>query len=340
MRSSWGPLCAALLVLAALLAAGALLVRGEGAGVPSPFPVASGTPPALAPPTPARYATAPAPVRITMRFKRAPRAGLLFDVRTGRVLWSRNPDRRRPVASLAKMMTALVVVDRSQPGDGVLITREALATDGSKVGLLPPRRRVRLETLLWGLLLPSGNDAAVALAQHVSGSVPAFVSEMNAQGRRLGLTCTEFSSPDGLQDAGNRACARDLAVVAREVLARPRLARIVARRQVALPALLPRQVKRGKRRRTVWRPGRLWLSNHNPLLRAGYPGTTGIKTGYTDAAGRCLVATVRRGRTTLGLVLLGSPDPGGQAARILDRGWTALNRARRIPPGRVRASVQ
>lgn len=341
MRSSWGSLAVALLVLAGLLGAGALLVRGGPGATPSPLPAVAGAPamPA-APALPVRYATGPAPVRITVAFKRAPRAGLLFDLRTGRVLWSRNPHRRHAVASLAKMMTALVVVDRSRPDEGVLITREALATDGSKVGLLAPGRRVRLETLLWGLLLPSGNDAAVALAQHVSGSVPAFVSEMTAQGRRLGLTCTTFSSPDGLMDQGNRACARDLAVVAREVLARPRLARIVARDQVALPALIPRQVRRGKRKRTVWRPGRLYLNNHNPLLRAGYPGTTGIKTGYTDAAGRCLVATVRRGRTTLGLVLLGSPDPGGQAARILDRGWTALRRARRISPGRVRPGVQ
>lgn len=341
MRSSWGPLGGVLAVLAVLLAAGAVLVRGgQGIGPSAaPLPAAARPFAPAVPVTPPRYAAGPAPVRVTVGFRRPPRSGLLFDVRTGRVLWSRNPYRRQPVASLAKMMTALVVVDRSQPGEGVLITREALATDGSKVGVLPPRRRVRLETLLWGLLLPSGNDAAVALAQHVSGSVPAFVSEMNERGRQLGLTCTTFSSPDGLADRGNRSCARDLAVIAREVLARPRLARIVSQPQVSLPALLPKVVKRGKRKRTVWRPGRLWLNNHNPLLRAGYPGTTGIKTGYTDAAGRCLVATVHRGRRTLGLVLLGSPDPGGQASRIMDRGWAALRRTARIRPGRVRVAV-
>ena len=86
--------------------------------------------------------------------------------------------------------------------------------------------------------------------------------------------------------------------------------------------------------------GALHLSNHNPLLRAGYPGTTGIKTGYTDAAGRCLVATVRRRGTTLGVVLLHSPDPGAQATRLLDRGFAGLRRPGRIPGLRPRAPLQ
>lgn len=338
MRSSTGPLRVALLVLVALLVAGAVLVRwGDEALTPSGPAVAPAPPAQATAGAPAPYASRPGPVRVTIRFKRPPRSGLLFDVRTGRVLWSRGAARRQPMASLAKMMTALVVVDRARTDERVLITRQAIAQDGSKVGLLPPGRRVRLETLLYGLLLPSGNDAAVALAQHVSGSVPRFVAEMNAQARRLGLTCSRFSSPSGLQDRGNHSCVRDLAVLAREVLARPRLARIVATTQVGLPALVPRRVKRGKRKRTVWKPGRLWLSNHNPLLRAGYPGTTGVKTGYTDAAGRCMVATVRRGGRTLGVVLLHSPTPGYHAERLFNRGFAALRRAAR--PSARRAAM-
>jgi D-alanyl-D-alanine carboxypeptidase len=336
----------AVLAFAVLIAVGALLVRTGGDELAPADRVVPAAPPARATsgqpgpaqpagaergvPAPAAasdpYGAQPAPVRIAPQFKRAPRSGLLFDLRTGRVLWQRNPARRQPIASLAKMMTAILAVDRSTPGEHVLITGAARATSGSKVGLLPPSRRVRLELLMYGLMLPSGNDAAVALAQHVSGSVPRFVAEMNAEARRMGLTCTHFSSPDGLEDRGNTSCVRDLAVLAREVLDRPRLARIVRTEQVALPSLLPHTVKRGKRKLTVWRPGRLWLSSHNPLLRAGYRGTTGVKTGYTDAAGRCLVATVRRGRTSLGLVLLHSPDPGGQAMRIFDRAFRALRR--------------
>ena len=191
------------------------------------------------------------------------------------------------------------------------ITREALHYQGSGVGLLPRGKRIRVDTMLYGLLLPSGNDAAIALAQRAAGSVPRFVDAMNARARRMGLVCTRFSSPHGFEDRGNHSCAGDLAAIARAVLRVPRLARIVRRRE----AVLPFPIKGGK----------LYLYNNNPLLRQGYRGITGVKTGYTDAAGRCLVATARRGALRLGVVLLDSPDPGGQARRLLDRGF-ALER--------------
>jgi len=271
---------------------------------------------------PAGGGTAPAPLgvrleesrdRVPLRFKRPPRSGLLFDLDTGRVLWRKDPTRTLPIASLTKMMTALVVDDRVPRGDKVRITREALAYRGSAVGILPLGRRVNVNTMLHGLLLPSGNDAAIALAQHAGGSVPRFVGLMNASATRMGLGCTRFSSPDGYRNRGNHSCAADLAAIARAVLRRPRLARIVRRRQVALPFPI--------------KGGRLYLYNNNPLLRQGYRGTTGLKTGYTDAAGRCLVATARRGQIRLGVVLLHSRDPGRQATQLLDRGFRAARRS-------------
>ena len=123
----------------------------------------------------------------------------------------------------------------------------------------------------------------------------------------MGLVCTRFSRPDGYRDRGNHSCAGDLAQLARAVLRVPRLAHIVRRRS----AVLPFPIKGGK----------LYLYNNNPLLRAGYPGTTGLKTGYTEAAGLCLVATARRHHRRLGVVLLHSPDPLTQAERLFDRGW-------------------
>ena len=123
----------------------------------------------------------------------------------------------------------------------------------------------------------------------------------------MGLLCTRYSSPSGFIDRGNHSCAGDLAALARAVLREPRLARIVRRRQ----AVLPFPIKGRK----------LYLYNNNPLLRMGYRGTTGLKTGYTDAAGRCLVATARRGPLRLGVVLLHSPDPATQARKLLDRGF-------------------
>ena len=249
---------------------------------------------------------------MTARFKHMPRAGLLFDVDTGRVLWRHQPTRVLPIASLTKMMTALIVADRLGPRTRVPITREALHYQGSGVGLLPRGKRIRTETMLYGLMLPSGNDAAIALAQRAAGSVRAFVGAMNARAKRMGLVCTRFSSPHGFEDRGNHSCAGDLAAVARAVLRVPRLARVVRRRE----AVLPFPVKGGK----------LYLYNNNPLLRQGYRGVTGLKTGYTDAAGRCLVATARRGALKLGVVLLHSPDPARQARRLLDRGFAVARR--------------
>jgi serine-type D-Ala-D-Ala carboxypeptidase (penicillin-binding protein 5/6) len=317
-----------LLVLVLLIAAGAGIVRlydvdlGE-----EPARRAVGLPPASARPKPpprSPYATRPAAVQLRPRFKRAPRAAMLFDLRTGRVLWSRNPNRIQPIASLAKMMTAVVVNDRARPGERAYISRRAAARSGSKVGALPRGRRVRLETLLYGLMLPSGNDAAVALAEHVGGDVDGFVDGMNARARLLGLRCSHFSSPDGLEDRGNTSCPRDMALLAREVLRRPRLARVVRTEYIALPSLIPHRGKVRGRTVTVLKPGRLHLASHNPLLRADYPGATGIKTGWTPAAGRCFVGTATRRGVSLGVVLLGSPDPGGQAARVLNRGFAAM----------------
>jgi serine-type D-Ala-D-Ala carboxypeptidase (penicillin-binding protein 5/6) len=263
--------------------------------------------------------TAPTPLAVRLedprdsvrvRFKHPPRSGLLFDLDTGRVLWRRDPTRIVPIASLTKMMTALLIADRVPRGARARITKEAVNFQGSGVGLLPRGQRIGVETLLYGLLLPSGNDAAIALAQRAAGgSVRRFVRAMNARARRMGLECTRYSSPSGFVDAGNHSCASDLAALARAVLREPRLARIVRRRS----AVLPFPIKGGK----------LYLYNNNPLLRTGYRGTTGLKTGYTQAAGRCLVATVHRGTVRLGVVLLRSPDPGRQAVRLLDKGFAA-----------------
>jgi serine-type D-Ala-D-Ala carboxypeptidase (penicillin-binding protein 5/6) len=265
--------------------------------------------------------TAPSPLAVRLdlpgdpvavRFKKPPKSALLFDLDTGRVLYRHNPTEVQPIASLTKMMTALVVVDRVKPGSKVLVTKEAVHYEagGSAIGLLPRGKWIGVNTMLYGLMLPSGNDAAIALAQRAAGgSVKRFVRYMNEKAEQLGLVCTHFSTPSGFADKDNHSCAADLAAIGRAVLREPRLAKIVSRRE----AVLPFPIKGGK----------LFLYNHNPLLRMGYPGTTGIKTGYTDAAGMCLVATARRGPVKLGVVLLDSPNPGKQAMQLLDRGFKA-----------------
>jgi serine-type D-Ala-D-Ala carboxypeptidase (penicillin-binding protein 5/6) len=243
-----------------------------------------------------------------LRFRKPPRAGLVFDVESGEVLWRRNPVERHPVASLTKVMTALVVAARTQPGERVRIPATALRYRGSGVGVLKRGRSVPLNGLLHGLLLPSGNDAAIALAVHVSGSERRFVRRMNTRARSMGLRCTRFVDPHGLS-ARNRSCAADLASLSRVAMSKPRIARIVRRRAAAVPFPI--------------KGGRLYVNSTNPLLRTRYRGTIGLKTGYTRRAGRCLVAIVRRGARTLGVVLIGSPDTGRQAKRLLGRAWAS-----------------
>ena len=263
---------------------------------------------ATAPPTPLAVELDDVGDPVVVRFKRPPRAGLLFDLDTGEVLWRKDPLRRLPIASVTKTMTAILVARRIPEGAKVKVTDEARARPGSRIGLLPKRKRVGVSALLNGLMLVSGNDAAVALAQRVSGTVPAFVALMNRTARDMNLSCTSFASPDGLDDSGF-SCPQDLAALARAALDEPRVAAVVRRPR----AVLPFPVK----------GGRLYLNSHNPLVRSGYRGALGVKTGYTRRAGRCFVGAAERDGRRLGVVLLHSPDPGEQARQLLDRGWRA-----------------
>jgi D-alanyl-D-alanine carboxypeptidase (penicillin-binding protein 5/6) len=238
--------------------------------------------------------------------RKPPRAALLFDVGSGEVLWRQRPLTQLPMASLTKIMTALVVTKRAKPEEAVRVTKAALRYQGSGIGVLPKGKRVRLETLLNGLLLVSGNDAAIALADHVAGSERRFVRLMNAEARRLGLRCTRFADSHGLSSA-DRSCPRDLAVLTRLAMANRRIARVVRRRQVSF--------------RFPIKGGRVFLSGHNPLIRAGYRGAIGLKTGYTAKAGRCFVGVARRGGRTLGVVLLNSRNPLKHAAALLNEGF-------------------
>ncbi|HEY3759463.1 MAG TPA: hypothetical protein VGL37_06850 [Solirubrobacteraceae bacterium] len=262
----------------------------------------------------------PAAEPLHLGFPELPRAGIVINLDSGRVLWQHNPLARLRVASLTKMMTALLTVKSAPPDARVLITKQAEETSGSKVGVLPLGHHVPLEPLLYGLLLPSGNDAAVALAQHVAGTVHHFVGEMNAEAARLGLGCTHYSSPSGYYNTHNYSCAIDLAELASVDLRQPRIAHVTRTRA----AILPFPIKGGK----------LYLYNNNPLLIYGYPGTTGMKTGETIEAGRCLVATAERDGVRLAVVLLHSPDPGTQARDLLNDAFQNVYHLRPIaePP--------
>jgi D-alanyl-D-alanine carboxypeptidase len=261
-----------------------------------------------------RFALRPVtgPLPVSYRFKHPPLAGILFDVKTGEVLWQRHPRLEHPIASLTKMMTALMVANRNRPGERVRVSAKAAHTPGSATGLLPRGKKVPLEALLQALIMISANDAAVALAQHDGGTVTHFVKDMNRQAKWMGLTCTHYSTPNGLRDRNNYSCPFDLAELARADLANPRIAQIAQTRNAK-----PRFPIKGKH---------LYLYNNHYFLQRGLAGlpqaqVTGLKTGFTDPAGRCYVTTARIGSHQLGVVLLHSPDPLTQVPALLRAGF-------------------
>jgi D-alanyl-D-alanine carboxypeptidase len=255
---------------------------------------------------------------VQIHFKHPPRAGVLIDLDNGRVLWQRDALKRLRIASLTKMMTALLVVNSTRPREPVLITRAAVDMPGEALGVLPLHRHVPVETLLYALLLPSANDAAVALAVHVAGSVKAFVTRMNGEAARLGMGCTRYSSPSGYYNAHNYSCPADLAMLAHVDLSHPRLAHIAA----TPTAIEPFPTIKGHK---------LFLTNNNPLLLYGYPGATGLKTGYTIEAGMCLVGTATRHGVRLGVVLLNSRAPGTQARQLLNHAFQQVYHQAPVP---------
>jgi serine-type D-Ala-D-Ala carboxypeptidase (penicillin-binding protein 5/6) len=254
--------------------------------------------------------TGPLPVHYT--FKHPPLAGVLFDVSSGKVLWQRHPRLEHPIASLTKLMTALMVADRNRPTEHVRISAKAAHTPGSATGLLPRGKKVPLEPLLQALIMISANDAAVALAEHDGGTVTRFVKEMNFRAKAMGLSCTHYSTPNGLRDRNNYSCPLDLAELARADLANPRIAQIAQTRYAK-----PRFPIKGKH---------MYLSNNHYFLQRGLTGlpqaqVTGLKTGFTDPAGRCYVTTARIGDHELGVVLIHSPDPLSQVPALLRAGF-------------------
>jgi D-alanyl-D-alanine carboxypeptidase (penicillin-binding protein 5/6) len=186
------------------------LVREPGGRADAQAAAAAVSPEAALAPGGSLEPRSPAPIRLTgvdafrPDWRQPPRAALVFDLGDGDVLYRLGPRRTLPMASLTKIMTALAVTQSSRPDEPVRIGRAALEYSGSGVGVLPRGKRVRLETLLNGLMLVSGNDAAIALAEHVSGSERRFVALLNEKARLWGLRCTRFADAHGL-GAANRS---------------------------------------------------------------------------------------------------------------------------------------
>ena len=205
-------------------------------------------------------------------------SAILCDGVSGASLAEKNADARLPMASTTKIMTGLLAIERLSPDAEITVPPQAVGIEGSSVYLFAGER-ISVRTLLYALLLSSANDAAVALALTVSGSVEAFADLMNARGAELGLTNTRFLNPHGLPEDAHYTTARDLARLSCAALCNPLFAEIVATKRYTAP----QEGTDGTR---------LFL-NHNKLLRT-YEGALGVKTGFTKKSGRCLVVAPRR----------------------------------------------
>jgi D-alanyl-D-alanine carboxypeptidase len=232
-------------------------------------------------------------------------AAILVDANNGAVLWAKRPHLRRPIASTTKIMTAVLTLEHLPLTKVIpvnpLVTRVALNREG-----LRAHERVAVGKLMDGLLLFSGNDDALQLAISTAGSRGAFLRLMNERASELGLRDTHYTSPSGVVDRGNYSSAYDLAALARYAMAIPRF-RSYTRKHIA-------HVKWAKPTYAKT------YVNKNQLIGT-YRGADGVKTGWTTLAGHCLVASARRGGTRLIAVVLHSPDPYGDARRLLNFGF-------------------
>lgn len=267
----------------------------------------------------------------------AAKAYLLLDVTTGQVLASKNPDQPVEPASLTKLMTAYLVFDALKAGKISLtqtfgVSERAWKMPGSRM-FIDPKMQVPVEDLIKGMIVQSGNDATVALAEGVGGSLDRFVQLMNQQAKALGMANTSYKNPEGLTEAGHTTTARDLATLATRLMN-------------DFPQYVPYYSIQRYRY-----PGTPAANDTNRnLLLFRDPTVDGLKTGHTDAAGYCLVATAKRpvqglgdgpaGQRRLLSVLLGATSENARAAesqKLLNWGYTAFDTVRLLAPGQAAA---
>ena len=229
-------------------------------------------------------------------------SAILVDADSGRVLYEHNADRKMLIASTTKIMTALTALEHGCLSDTVTVSREAACTEGSAM-YLKEGETLTLETLLYGLLLCSGNDAAVAIAQHIGGSVRGFAALMNEKAQALGMENTSFANPNGLDDEHHYSTARDMAKLAAAAVENETLLRIASTRTVTI--------------------GGRTMHNHNKLL-SYMDGCIGLKTGYTKAAGRTLVSCAERNGQRLIAVTLQDGNDWADHQALYEYGFSAF----------------
>ena len=238
---------------------------------------------------------------------------ILIDAATGRVLYEKDADSRSLIASTTKIMTALVVCEQCNVLDRMRIPKEAVGIEGSSM-YLQEGEVLTIQELLYGLMLHSGNDAAVALAIYCGGTVEGFAELMNDKARQIGLKDSHFENPNGLDAPGHYATARDLAILASYAMKNPIFSKTVSTKNIAI--------------------GQRYLHNHNKLLWQ-IEGADGVKTGYTRAAGRILVSSALRDGRRLVAVTINAPDDWNDHRLLLEQGFLGFTHCNIVQEGQV-----
>ncbi len=234
-------------------------------------------------------------------------AGFLADINTGNILYVKNPEEKLPIASLTKIMTAVVALEHKKLDERIYITKEA-ASIGENTMAITEGEVYTLEELLYGLLLNSGNDAAYAISIGVAGNTNRFVEWMNYKSEELGLTNSIFKDPSGLDDE-NVSTVADLVKLTRYAMKNPTFRKMVATPTYEIPNNQDHKY--------------VYLENQTNLLTS-YPGVAGVKTGFTEAAGLCLVTYASNSGYEVVGAVLGSADRKGDMILMLDQGFSTL----------------
>ena len=235
-------------------------------------------------------------------------AAVLIEEHTSQILFKKKIHSKLPPASLTKILTAVVALENSDPQEIVEVSRRAAYQEGSSI-YLEVGEKITLKELIYGILLASGNDAAVAIAEHVAGSVEDFACLMNHTAKKIGAVNSNFTNPSGLPDPSHYSTAYDLALITRH----------------AMNYKTFREITATKNKTISW-AGHNWgrgIHNHNKMLW-DYKNATGGKTGYTRAAGRCLITTATKNNRNLIAVVLNCPSDWYEVTRMLDYGFDSF----------------
>lgn len=250
------------------------------------------------------------------------RAYVLIDPITGRVLIEKNSEERMAMASTTKIMTAIIAIEKGNLKSKVKVSTKAAAIGGSSF-YLKAGETMSLENMLYGLLLPSGNDAAVAIAEHIGGTEKIFTDLMNLKAHQIGAFNTHFMNPHGLDEPGHYTTARDLAMIAKYAWSIPEFREIVKTRE--------KVINDGSYTRHIYNTNRLLWNN---------AGICGIKTGFTGNAGKCLVASAVKNGFQLISVVLGSKDHFGDSYDLLNYGFSHFKYKQLVVKDKLYTSVE